>query len=98
MAVTFDQAKRCPKCDNPGEQDVVRNGPDYKLYTFICRNEACAWFGTGWVVQRMDDGTIPEREPSREKSFPAIPGMTQEKAIKSLKQTAKDEERGLRGR
>ena len=46
----------------------------------------------------MEDGTVPEREPTREKTFPAIPGMTQEKAAAQLENTIKDEERDRQGR
>ena len=97
---SFETASRCPKCDNVGEQSSVRDAPKGrgKLYIFTCQNGACAWFLTDWVVQKLPDGTVPVRESDREKTFPVIPGMTQEKAIESLKQDAKDEERGKRGR
>lgn len=97
--VTFEEAKRCPRCDNPGEQKTVRPAADRsKLYIFTCQNGACVWFETDWVVQRLEDGTVPVREPSSHKTFPQIPGMSQEKAIETVKKTIKDEERGLRGR
>ncbi len=99
LTVSFEEASKCPRCDNAGEQNaLVRNVKDGKLYTFTCRNSACSWFETDWVVQRLEDGTVPLRETTRERTFAPIPGMTQEKAIKALKQTADDEERGLRGR
>ncbi len=97
--VEFEEARRCPRCDNPGEQKSVRPAADRsKLYIFTCQNGACVWFETDWVVQKLEDGTVPVREASRQKTFPQVPGMTQEKAQRQLEETIKDEERGLRGR
>ena len=96
---TFEEASRCPKCDNTGEQKSMQAAPEgSKLYIFTCRNEPCAWYLTDWVVQRLEDGTIPERVPNRQKTFPSIPGMTQEKAAAQIEQTIKDEDRDRQGR
>ena len=96
--VTFEEASRCPKCDNPGEQKEKRADRTHDLYIFTCQNKVCLWYQTDWVVQRNSDGTIPEREVNRLKTFPVVPGMSQEKAIEQVKKTIKDEERGKRGR
>lgn len=73
----FEQCKRCPKCQEPGELiNKFRHERGWKrrgmstMHTFICRNERCRWFNDTWVVQVNDDGTIPER-PKGEKEFPA---------------------------
>lgn len=97
--VSFEDASRCPKCDNPGEQKSVQNtANNSKLHIFTCQNAACRWYQTDWVVQKLEDGTVPERVPDRQKTFPAIPGMTQEKAQRQLEDTIKDEERDRQGR
>lgn len=83
---TFEEAKRCPKCDELGEDTGSRRGSKgSRIHTVFCRNSACRWYNTSWVVQRMPDGTVPEREYSpHEKTFPAIPGMTRERAQREV--------------
>lgn len=78
---TFEEAQRCPKCNNPGEiEENHRRGPNNSTIHLIwCRNPVCLWYNTNWVVQQMSDGTVPVRasqaeEPRREKTFPKLPG------------------------
>lgn len=60
---SLDEAKRCPKCDTPG----MPNGADGRLLKFLCMNERCRWYSTGWVVQVNPDGTVPETaNPAKE--------------------------------
>ena len=83
---SWDEARRCPKCGHAGEETVKSPGPDgSKIITLRCDTTVCLWYNTTWVVQVLSDGTIPERHPGGEKTFPKIPGMTQEKAIKELR-------------
>jgi hypothetical protein len=78
--ITYEQASRCPRCDQPGEETVTRPGSRKStIYILTCRNSACRWYNTRWVVQRLEDGTIPVRasgaeEPRRPKTFPKLPG------------------------
>jgi hypothetical protein len=75
---TFEEAKRCPKCGIPGEdvsQQKVTNR-DLKMGTAVahvimCRNDACNWYNTSWIVQVNPDQTVPVMDHSRtEKQFP----------------------------
>lgn len=98
--VTFEEAKRCPKCDNPGELMSTRNvrdneGRPAKVHILRCQNNRCRWFETDWVVQQLEDGTVPVREGMEQKTFPKMPGMTQEKAAEQIKEIS-DEERKKR--
>lgn len=61
--VTFEEAKRCPRCDQPGEEVQTKHlGRKGKAHVIHCKNEKCRWFNTGWVVQTDPDGNIPQRE------------------------------------
>src|SRR5689334_17122459 len=74
---TYEEAKRCPKCETPGQETSQRPRPDgSKLVTIFCRNERCSWCNTPWVVQVNADGSIPEATTNREKSFPQVPDLT----------------------
>jgi hypothetical protein len=59
---TFNDAKRCPKCDMPGDdvssQPAKRRGT--VVHVIFCRNDGCNWYNTSWLVQVNEDGTIPE--------------------------------------
>lgn len=80
--VSFEQATRCPRCDQPGEveENTARRGPNRsKIFMVWCRNGACKWNDTNWVVQQLEDGTVPVRaaradQPRRLKTFPKLPG------------------------
>jgi hypothetical protein len=71
---TFEEARRCPKCAEPGQGPIRkrpisvwnsdgtrRHGitPGAMLHEFMCKNERCRWFNTSWQVQINPDGTIP---------------------------------------
>lgn len=81
MSVTFEDAKRCPRCDNPGEDTRQMPGQDGStVHIITCRNERCSWFDTNWMIQVKEDGTIPIRDSGGSKQFPAMPGMSKERA------------------
>lgn len=87
--VDFEVAQRCPKCDQPGEIMTTtpardNSGRPCRIHRIRCQNNRCAWFETDWVVQQLEDGTVPVREGVGEKTFPAVPGMTQEKAQEQI--------------
>lgn len=72
---TFEEAKRCPTCTEPGDVESrkpFRGTERYlgTLWVFICKNERCPRYERTWVVQVRPDGTIPEPTLHREKNFP----------------------------
>lgn len=86
MSPTYEKATRCPKCDTPGEvvnkmpaKPVpgmgVRVKPGTQIHTVYCRNEACRWFSTNWIVQVNPDGEVPpptvHKRGDIDKAFPS---------------------------
>ena len=88
---TFEEAKRCPDCKEPGleigvtslsrNMEVTRGAV---LHTFTCKNERCRGFELNWVVQTNPDGSIPQPDPHREKFFPKIDPSLQDKYVEKL--------------
>lgn len=73
-APTWEEASRCPRCGQPGEdtkQQVVRNvrmprgGQRPTMHQLTCRNELCLWYNTHWMVQVNADGSIPKENYNR---------------------------------
>jgi hypothetical protein len=64
---TFEEAKHCPKCGNVGEErSAVKLGSDHGVMHYLyCASQLCPWFDTPWMVQTLDDGSVPVREPDR---------------------------------
>lgn len=60
---TFEEAKRCPKCNQPGDDRSqikstgVRGATVHQIY---CMTKLCPWYDTPWLVQVNADGTIPQ--------------------------------------
>lgn len=74
MSVSLEEASRCPKCEEPGEETRKMPGPKRsKVHIYTCRNERCSWLNTNWTVQEMDDGTIPERKQGPKELPPLTP-------------------------
>jgi hypothetical protein len=76
---TFEEARRCPKCQQPGRDQgfrTQRNGS--KIHTIACHNGRCVWNNTTWIVQVNADGSIPEPTLDRDKSFPKLPERSDE--------------------
>lgn len=93
---TVEDAKRCPRCDQPGDQTVTTAGPKgSKLYTFVCNNRLCRWYSTGWIVQVNADGSIPERKGG-EKEFTTPKDFDErsKKVEEMLRQQLRDETSG----
>ena len=65
MAGTLEQAARCPKCDEAGDigSRMHSNQPGIDVIGITCRNEACSWYETGWIVTVNPDGSIPDPAP-----------------------------------
>jgi len=88
LDTTYDEARRCPKCNELGEitskQPVRITFGDRRavtagaqLHTATCMNERCKWFGqTCRLIQVNPDGTVPPPVTKRAKHFPAIPDLT----------------------
>lgn len=77
MDTTFEQARRCPRCESPGVEGPSRQGPHRSvMYTFHCHNDRCRWYTTSWVVQVNADGSIPPPDAYRLKQFPSVPDRT----------------------
>lgn len=81
MLTTLEEARRCPKCRQPGElsrQIPAPRGatPGARMHIFVCKNNRCRWNGEVCrVVQVNPDGSIPE--PTKHvKSFPEVPDRT----------------------
>ena len=84
----------CPRCNMPG--DLASSTPAFKTYpdgrrehrgrtdNFVCRNERCRWYNTGWIVQTLPDGTVPERKKG-EKDFPVRTPESRTRARDALK-------------
>ena len=87
----LDEAKRCPKCQQPGEQqagyELVKEGRHRgaKVHTFICQNEDCVWYKTGWVLQINPDGSIPVRKKGQ-KEHPEMNEFQKAMARRELEQ------------
>lgn len=66
---TFEEAKRCPKCKEPGEDRIQR--PVHGLprgtmaHTIYCVKEGCEWYNTCWIIQVNPDGSIPQPKNHR---------------------------------
>lgn len=85
---TLEDAKDCPICNIPGKlagTSPVAGGS--KVLTFLCQNERCRWFDTGWIVQVKPDGTIPERK-SGPKEFASLDVYQKAAAQAEIERTA----------
>ena len=92
--ITFEEASRCPKCGNPGEEqsNEARPGVDGSTIRVVrCMNPPCRWFDTDWIIQVNSDNTVPVREGNQPKSFPPMVGMTTEKARQAAKNIQQEE-------
>lgn len=74
---TFEEARRCPKCENPGADVSKRRGPlGSTIHVIECKSSRCKWFNTTWLIQVHQDGTIQEAT-EHEKFYPKIPDRTE---------------------
>ena len=63
---TYEEAKRCPKCGQPGEVGPIYAAPaparlprGTMIHVIYCRNTLCTWLDTAWNVQVNPDGSVP---------------------------------------
>lgn len=85
---TFDQARRCPTCQELGRASGTRpadtkNRRAGTLHIFRCENTRCKRYDRDWLVQVRADGTIPDPTTDREKSFPLERGTARERIEKA---------------
>lgn len=79
---TFDEARRCPECNELGQPAGVRameNRRQGQLHVFKCQNERCKKHDRDWIVQVRPDGTIPEPTTNREKNFYVPRGVAKQR-------------------
>jgi hypothetical protein len=85
VETTLEEARRCPKCQQPGE--LARQTPaprrlgvtpGARMHHYQCKNTRCKWYDDiVRIVQVNPDGSIP-MPGRRDKAFPAIPDRTVE--------------------
>lgn len=96
MDTTYEEARRCPKCKEPGEEVADTPAPTgrgvtrgARLKHIQCRNTRCKWYnGAPYLVQTNPDGTVPPPNLHREKQFRERPddhGQTAEALEQMLK-------------
>lgn len=59
---SYEEAKRCPKCKQPGNVRLMRPAPNIRgamLHMIYCENELCVWHDEVWMVQVNADGSVP---------------------------------------
>lgn len=65
---TFEEAKQCPMCAQPGEDTTSTSAPGIRgarIHHIYCRNEKCTWYNTPWMVQVNADGSVPPKRDHR---------------------------------
>jgi len=92
METTLAKAKKCPKCNNLGEQ--VTQGPTtdprYTGYIFKCTHKLCLWYDTTWAVTADDEDKVPMMDIGHTKKiFPARKEITEEQR-KHIRETFDD--------
>jgi hypothetical protein len=86
-ATTFEEAKRCPKCDKPGEdtgsKPTTKRG--VKVHVIKCQTPLCSWYETTWLVQVNEDGSIPKAyEQLGDKQFPLASPETETRVQEAI--------------
>lgn len=93
--LTLDDAKHCPICSHIGKEHIKRRAANGNgmVHTYICMNELCRWYDTGWTVQVQANGEIPQRDTGdRNKQFQPLSDGQQ-----SMAQRMIDEAKGQEG-
>ncbi len=88
---TFEEAKRCPKCDNPGEdmgvKKINKDGRRVQIHTIMCKTTLCRWYNTSYLVQVNEDGSIPEAYGQNlKKQFPRLSAESESRVLDALRQ------------
>jgi phage FluMu protein Com len=92
---TYEEAKRCPKCREPGrDTGVTRRGPRGSvIHTIECANPRCKWFNTAYIIQTNPDGTIPPPTTDRDKSFRPLPPRSDAAVDEQMQRMLRDQQR-----
>jgi hypothetical protein len=75
---TYEEAKKCPKCGQPGDVRQVKpsrnnRGEEVEVHMVYCVTVLCTWHETAWVVQVNKDGSIPPAyQGLGQKQYPTI--------------------------
>lgn len=91
MTTTFEEAKKCPKCGNPGQDrstKLVHNerGRPVQVHLIYCVTQLCPWYETPWTVQINEDGSIPDAYSGlKEKRFPTISAESASRIEENIK-------------
>jgi hypothetical protein len=76
--VTIEQAAHCPRCGEVGsiaKKEVKKHFIDHEwwdVYAYICPNDKCVWYNTGWLVSSNERGIVyqrPQGERGIDKTF-----------------------------
>jgi hypothetical protein len=79
MDTTFEEASRCPRCNEAGYSTcTARNRDGAKSFEVSCENNRCPWYHTKWVFDVRADGSIPQAKTNRPKTYAPIPDRTEE--------------------
>jgi len=97
---TYEAATRCPRCQIPGEvvSKVPSGRPGTQIHNVFCRNEACVWYNTSWIVQVNPDGSVPpptkHKRGDIDKLFPKLAGPPEEeqRVIRSIERQVEREQ------
>jgi hypothetical protein len=48
--ITYDDAIKCPRCDEVGSAKVTSGTPRDRLMTCSCADKTCSFYGRTWFV------------------------------------------------
>ena len=98
---TWEEASRCPKCDQPGRDGGVRPGnrPGVKVHMLYCTNQLCLWWeggdnGMPWLVQVNRDGSIPRANTLGQKQFLPVSQESETRINEALERQIRAETSG----
>lgn len=88
---TYEEARRCPRCEQPGVELGSRAGPHgSRIHTIQCKTTRCKWFNTNYTVQVNSDGSIPNPTLERPKNFPKLPDRSEDEVNRMLERMYND--------
>lgn len=82
--VTIDEAAHCPKCNEIGtiaKKEVKRHYIDrewWDVYVYICTNDGCVWYNTGWLVSSNERGVVYQRNQGTRGQDKTFVGLSNE--------------------
>jgi hypothetical protein len=97
---TLEEAKRCPKCEQPGEEGqlVSREANGSRNVQIWCRNKRCKWFNTAWTITIRSDGSVPDPQDHSGKAKQYVGFEEHDRMAKLVTEAIKaDEARAVEG-